>query len=73
MSKYAVSYINFFDNKLKMGVVEADSYRQALVICLTELGNFNELDAAGWISGTPDNELGELFFEGELQAEAIEC
>jgi hypothetical protein len=37
MSKYAVAYINFFDNSLKLDIFDAEDWRDALIKMLMKL------------------------------------
>lgn len=72
MKKYAVAYINFFDNDLKMSIQEAENEVDA---CKKHLLNNNVSDEKNsWVYNLPDNleELQYEMFNMDSQINAIE-
>lgn len=65
MTKYATAFVSFFDNIMKMSIVEAESEVEALTIALK-----NE----GWDFALPDEveSLLELAFSNDVVIGAIE-
>lgn len=72
MKRYAVSYLSFFENTLKMGIVEAVNYREAIKEGLLSLGNWESVDIESYLSGVEEKDFGNLFFDGDFQCKALE-
>lgn len=73
MKRFAISYISFFENEIKMGFVEAETYRGAIELGLIKVGGWDESDVAGYLNGVEDKDFGYYFFNGDFQCEALEA
>lgn len=71
MKKYVVAYINFFDNELKMSIIEAENEVDACKQYL-KIKEFNENN--DWINNLPNNleNLRDEIFNTDSQINAIE-
>ena len=67
MPKYAVGIANFFDNDLKVSVVEAESFRKACI--KTRLAETKYLeDDTTWLKDLPntEEEIKTFFFDVDM-------
>jgi len=70
--KYAVGYVNFFDNELILEVVSANSLREA-ILSHSKLRVEDDPHTDHWLDSAPDEieEIKEYFFDADILVSAI--
>jgi len=69
-SLFAVGYMNFMENDLKIEVISADSVKEAIL----KHSWLQDKDVHEWINGMPDSleEMKEEFFNGDAAVDVVE-
>ena len=68
--KYAVAYVNLFDNDLTIEIVEADTPKEAI----KKHTRLADACHAEWVAEMPEDleEIKEVFFDGDTLVDVIE-
>jgi len=71
MTRYAVGYMNAFDNDLQIEFVVADSVKAALI----QHSAFKDADMAEWAATAPEalEDLKDHFFDGDIFVDVKEA
>ena len=78
MKKYAVSYINFFNNELTIEIVEAETIKKAILKhskLLAENSDNGKVDEEDWLHTNMPEELEEIketFFDMDCMVDVVE-
>lgn len=75
MKTFAVAYVSFFENDLKLKICEAETWKEAIILLMIEQGTVgNERETREWIDGLGDDlkTVKEEFFDADCLVEVIE-